>query len=96
MPAEISRRAEADLERLLRRSVAEFGQDHAERYYQSILGAFERLAAYPLAARERPEYSGNVRFHREGVHIIVYRPTGDQAVLIVRVLHGRQDIRRYL
>jgi toxin ParE1/3/4 len=96
MPVEISKRAEADLERLLRRSVAEFGQDHAERYYQSMLGAFEWLAEYPLAARERPEYRGNVRLHREGAHIIVYRPMGDQKVLIVRVLHGRQDIRRYL
>jgi len=96
MPVEISKRAGADLERLLRRSVAEFGQDHAERYYASILSAFGRLAEYPLAARERPEYRRDVRLHREGVHIIIYRVTGDRSVLIVRVLHGRQVIRRYL
>lgn len=96
MPVEISRRAEADLERLFRRSVAEFGQDHAERYYQSILDAFQRLAEYPLAARERPEYRRDVRLHREGVHTIIYRVTGERSVLVVRVLHGRQDIRRYL
>ncbi|RYE59822.1 MAG: type II toxin-antitoxin system RelE/ParE family toxin [Hyphomicrobiales bacterium] len=96
MPVEISGRAAADLERLLRHSIAEFGQDHAERYYQSILDAFAWLAEYPLAARERPEYRGDVRLHTEGVHSIVYRPKGPNSVLIVRVLHGRQDIKRHL
>jgi toxin ParE1/3/4 len=96
MPANISKRAEADLERLLRRSIAEFGQDHAERYYQSILEALGWLAEYPLAARERPEYRGDVRLHREGVHVIVYRVSAENSVRIVRVLHGRQDIPKYL
>jgi toxin ParE1/3/4 len=96
MPVEISRRAAADLEELFRHSIAEYGQDHAERYYQAILDAFEWLAEYPLAARERPEYRGNVRVHREGAHSIVYRVEGSKQVVIVRVLHGRRDIRRHV
>jgi len=96
MPVEISKRADADLERLLRHSVAEFGQDHAERYYQSILDAFDWLAEYPLAARERPEYSRDIRLHTEGAHSILYRVTGANRVLIVRVLHGRRDIKRHI
>ena len=41
-------------------------------------------------AREKRELRPPVRFHPYGAHLIVYVVEGDD-ILIVRVLHGRQD-----
>jgi toxin ParE1/3/4 len=46
-------------------------------------------------ARERPEFEPPVRLHPYQAHMIVYIEDG-AAILIVRVLHGRQDWERAL
>jgi toxin ParE1/3/4 len=47
------------------------------------------LAANPSLARLREDFSPPVRLHPYGAHIVVYIAAED--VLIVRVLHSRQD-----
>ena len=48
------------------------------------------LADNSLIARERRELAPPVRLHPYQAHMIVYVEEG-QGMLIVRVLHGRQD-----
>jgi toxin ParE1/3/4 len=48
------------------------------------------LADNPLIARERRELAPPMRLHPYQAHMIVYVEDG-AGVLIVRVLHGRQD-----
>jgi toxin ParE1/3/4 len=56
---------------------------------------FDFLAANPRASLERDEFSPPVRLHPFGVHLVVYRIVGEE-ILILRVLHGRQDWAEYL
>lgn len=53
------------------------------------------LAARPLAGRERDELLPGLRSMPHGRYVIFYRPM-ENAVEIIRVLHGARDLRRLL
>jgi toxin ParE1/3/4 len=85
-----TRQADQDIIDIYVHGAGEFGVEQAERYHAGLVEAFEVLAANPRIARERPEINPPVRLHPYGSHMIVYT-IRDEGVLIVRVLHGRQD-----
>jgi toxin ParE1/3/4 len=76
-------------------SARDFGEAQAERYHAGLTRSFEFVAQNPLAVRERTEYVPPVRMHFYESHVVVYLVKQDH-VLIVRVLHGRQDWERQL
>lgn len=73
----------------------EFGQPQAERYHAGLTAMLELIADNPRIARKRLEFDPPVRLHPYQAHMIVYL-LDDSGVLVVRVLHGRQDWERYL
>jgi toxin ParE1/3/4 len=87
--------AAEDVAAIFVRGAAEFGLAQAEKYHSGLERIFAFLAANPRAARERGEFSPPVRLHPFGVHIVVYRIVGED-ILVVRVLHGRQDWENWL
>ena len=68
-----------------------FGLDQADAYHEGLTAAFEFLADYPHAARQRPEISPPVRAHRYKSHMIIYDLGPDDVVIILRVRHGKED-----
>jgi toxin ParE1/3/4 len=90
-----TRRADQDIIDVYAHGAAEFGIDHAERYHRGLVTTFALLADNPRMARERAEFHPPVRLHPYQAHVIVYVERGD-GILIVRVLHGRQDWERHL
>jgi toxin ParE1/3/4 len=87
--------ADRDIIVLYIEGVGKFGVRQADRYYGGLIDCFELLAAQPLIARERREFRRPVRIHFHRSHVVVYEAT-DNDILIVRVLHGRQDWRELL
>ena len=85
-----TKQADRDIIAIYRRGVTEFGVTQAERYHAGLSALFELLAANPRIARERIELSPPVRLHPYGAHLVAYIEHGG-GILIVRVLHGRQD-----
>jgi toxin ParE1/3/4 len=85
-----SPQADEDIADLYVAGAARFGVAQAERYQDGLFSAFKMLAENPLMARERCELAPPVRLHPYQAHMIVYVEEG-AGVLIVRVLHGRQD-----
>ena len=67
-----------------------FGVAQADRYQDGLFATFQMLADNPLIARERHELVPPVRLHPYQAHMVVYVEE-EAGVLIVRVLHGRQD-----
>ena len=72
-----------------------FGPAQAERYQDGQFDVFRLLAANPKMARERQEFAPPMRLHPYHAHVIVYLEDG-AGILIVRLLHGRQDWERAL
>lgn len=90
-----TRRADQDIIDIYARGAADFGIGQAERYHQGLVAAFELLSENPHLARERMEFHPPIRLHPYRAHMIVYVGAGE-GILVVRVLHGRQDWERYL
>lgn len=89
----LSSNASRDLVQLYRQSLFGFGMAHADRYLGQLQSAFLSIAEYPSASPERADLRG-ARLKPFGVHHILYRVRAGE-VIILRVLHGRQDIARY-
>jgi toxin ParE1/3/4 len=91
-----TRRADQDLQEIYRFTRRTWGRAQAERYLHGLEQRFTALADNPLIgiAREdlRPE---GLRSVVHGSHVVFYQPQS-YGVLIVRVLHGRQDVREHL
>jgi toxin ParE1/3/4 len=91
-----TRRADEDLQEFYRYTRRTWGRARAELYVRGLEQRFTALAANPLTgiAREdlRPE---GLRSIAHGSHVVFYQPQ-PYGVLIVRVLHGRQDVRTHL
>jgi len=63
----------------------------ATRFLDKLHATCERLLAFPLAHPERPQLAPGLRVVFYGAYAIYYRPD-DNAVTIVRVLHGARDL----
>jgi toxin ParE1/3/4 len=92
---EISARADADLLRIARHSLAQWGSARAESYVRDLYATLERLAAYPAIGRDAEELRPGIRRLQHASHLVIYRPTSF-GVLIVRVLHARQLPTRHI
>ena len=90
MPFRLSRAAIADLDLIYARGAALFGEAQADAYHAGLGATFDFLAAFPRAARLRAEVDPPIRAYPYKAHLILY-DIMDEAVLIVRVRHGRED-----
>lgn len=68
----------------------QFGVPQSERYIDDLFSTFELLANNPRMARERGELNPPMRLHPSRSHMIAYM-IREEDILIVRVLHGRED-----
>jgi len=71
--------------------IEQFGIDQADAYHAGLEAAFDFLARYPRAARERSELSPPVRVHPYRAHLIVYEVEQNGGVFVLRVRHGREN-----
>jgi len=90
-----TRQADRDLIDIYAAGAAAFGSDQAERYYAGLKALFALLAENPLMARLRDDFVRPVRLYPYRAHVVAYVEQAD-GILIVRVLHGRQDWARHL
>jgi toxin ParE1/3/4 len=67
----------------------------AVRFVQRLTDRFAQLAEFPGIGRERVEYARGLRSVTEGDYVIFYR-LKESNLEILRVLHGRRDIKRIL
>jgi toxin ParE1/3/4 len=64
----------------------------ADRQIDLITTRFQLLASWPRLGRSRPDLRRGLRSHAVGNWMIFYRiHRGD--VVILRILHGRRDLR---
>jgi toxin ParE1/3/4 len=94
MVQRVSARAATDLDRIWDYLCEESGSEAiADRQIDAITERFSLLATHPYAGRARDDDLGpGRRSFPVGRYIVVYTVTGDD-VLVLRVAHGRQDLR---
>lgn len=90
MKVKLSVRAQQDLVDIYAAGTRLIGPVQADRYQDGLEAAFDFIADYPLASRERAGAVHAARMHPYKAQVIVYtaRPEG---VLVIRVRHGHED-----
>lgn len=79
-----------DIARISEDGAVEFGVDRAMDYVLELFSTFDRLAAHPYLGPKREASRSLVRLLPYRAHHILYNiESGD--VVVLRVLHGRQD-----
>ena len=67
----------------------------ADRIVDRLYRNFQLLAEYPYMARQRPEYSPDMRgYNVPGTPYVVFYYPADAGIEIARVVHGRRDLGR--
>ncbi len=90
-----TQRAELDLEAIAEYTIKRFGAEKARSYLADFKSCFDRLVENPVIGRRVEHLGAGLRRFEQGSHIVFYQ-VADYGVLIVRVLHYRMDVRRYL
>lgn len=83
-------KARQDLEAIWDTGVQRWGRAHADRHIRTLAATFALIADFPELAPLRDEFSPPIRIHPHGAHLVLYHQDG--GVVILRVLHGRQDL----
>ena len=90
-----TRRADEDLKEIYRYTRRSWGRAQAVRYTRRLERRFRALADNPLSGVAREDLlPQGLRSFVHGCHVVFYQPQ-PYGVLIVRVLHGRQDVRMH-
>ena len=90
-----SRRAATDLEAIAEYTIERIGIEQARRYRDELRTCFAQLAENPRLGRRAEQLGTGLRRYEHRSHVIFYQVAGAR-ILIVRVLHYRMDVTRYL
>jgi toxin ParE1/3/4 len=87
----ISQAARADIDEIWVHTATEWSIEAANRFRESLSRIFSLLRRNPFAGRSRDELSSGLRSLPVGKYLVFYRVESD-AVRVVRVIHGMQDL----
>lgn len=95
MKVRLTSRAAADIGRIYLEGARQFGLTQADTYQRGLMDSISVIADHPFLAHERTIFRQPVRIHAYKFHVIAYL-VDDLGVLVVRILHAHQNMRRIL
>jgi toxin ParE1/3/4 len=87
----VTRAARRDLEGIRRHTEREWGQQRWLRYLDALEEAFQRVREEPASGRRRDNLGEGLRSVLTGSHVISYYETKRRELVVLRVLHQRQN-----
>ena len=91
---ELSEAAARDIEKILERSVVDFGMPQTERYFNSLKNCLELLGDNPSMGSVADDIQPGYRRFTHESHVVFYRTSGSN-ILVIRILHKRMDIKEH-
>ena len=95
MKFRLAKQAQADLDSIWDYSFITWDEKRADLYIDALFARFEWLTKSRLLWRERNDIRPGLFSYPEHSHLIIFREVQGN-IEIVRVLHGRMDIKRHL
>ena len=90
----LSENAKADLTRIYRRGLREYGEAQADKYYESFFERFEQLAEQPLLYQAIDDIRPGYRRSVCGSDSIYYRIDGETVEIMAII--GQQDLEEWI
>lgn len=85
-----------DLNNIWDYTFEQWSENQADRYYTSLKFACKEVGLNPNLGREYFEISKSLFGLKTGKHIIFYRFVSEKEIEIIRILHGRMDLKTKL
>lgn len=95
MRLKLSKLALEDIESIYDHTVAEWGDEQADRYVGALWEAMLAIEQAPERWRLRKDIHPACRACLSGRHLIIYR-SGKRGIEISRVLHGAMNLREHI
>ena len=87
--------AQADIAAVVDYTTRQWGAAQADNYLDALEARLYGLASQPMLGHERPELAEGIRSFPVESHIVYYLRT-DFGIVVLRILHKRQDPRRHV
>ena len=71
-----------------------WSEEQADKYYRTLIDSFQLLADRPQFGKAYDEILVGLRGLPCEKHVIFYRPAESDLIEIIRILHGRMDLKR--
>lgn len=92
----LSDAAAQDIEEILEQSLVELGLSQTKNYFNSLKRCLKLLGDNPEMCRTAEDIrTEHLRFPHKS-HLIFYKPTGKNDILVVRILHHHMDAIRHI
>lgn len=92
---DLAKTAESDIAAIADYTAGQWGNAQAVKYLEALEDRLTLLARRPLLGRGRDELADGLLCFPFASHVIFYTRT-DFGILVVRVLHKRQDPQRHI
>lgn len=92
----ISEKAVLDLTKIWEYTYEVWSENQADKYYELLIEACQEISKHPDMGRNYDEIEKNILGFSVGKHIIFYQEIKPSAILIVRILHERMDLKNRL
>lgn len=89
----LTNKAVLDLSEIWEYTVNTWSERQADKYYFMLLDSCQDLADSKVTGRNYQEISTEIFGYRAGQHILFYRKLSVDKIEIVRILHGKMDLK---
>ena len=89
----ITNKAIIDLESIWNYTVETWSERQADLYYEMLISCCQHIADNPACGRSYDDIAEDLYGFIANKHIIFYRVVSQSEIEIVRILHGRMDLK---
>ena len=89
----LTNKAVADLSDIWNYTVETWSEKQADLYYELLIGFCQNIADNPSIGKNYDGIAENLYGFRANKHVIFYMKLSDDEVGIIRILHGRMDLK---
>ena len=89
----LTNKAVEDLTSIWNYTYEEWSESQADKYYEILFEAFQDISQNPEMCKNYEGIAKGVSGFRINKHIVFYRRMNSDLIEIVRILHGRMDLK---
>ena len=92
----LTNKAVEDLEDIWSYTYDEWSEKQADKYYLLLLNSCQEIADNPELGRKYDIVTPNLLGYKSNQHILFYHIISENEIEIIRILHGRMDLKNKL
>jgi len=89
----LSKKAVEDLTNIWNYTYEEWSEKQADKYYFLLLDSCQEIAESPNLGKKYENVKENLLGYKSNEHILFYQIVSNTEIEIVRILHGRMDLK---